>query len=51
MLFHSKASLITEASDGVNAFVGMMISLIVGSPKVTLIDEPEAFYIHPYAQS
>ncbi|MEF4794063.1 AAA family ATPase [Escherichia coli] len=46
VLFHSKASLITEASDGVNAFVGMMISLIVGSPKVTLIDEPEAF-LHP----
>ncbi|WNY84218.1 ATP-binding protein [Cronobacter dublinensis] len=46
VLIHSKASLITEASDGVNAFVGMMISLIVGSPKVTLIDEPEAF-LHP----
>ncbi len=44
--FHSKALLISNASDGVNAFVGMMISLIVGSPKVTLIDEPEAF-LHP----
>lgn len=46
VLFHSNATLISEASDGVNAFVGMMISLIVGSPKITLIDEPEAF-LHP----
>lgn len=44
--FHSKARLISESSDGVNAFTGMMISLIAGSPKVTLIDEPEAF-LHP----
>ncbi|PYG48739.1 putative AbiEii toxin of type IV toxin-antitoxin system [Pantoea sp. AG1095] len=44
--FHSKARLISEFSDGVNAFTGMMISLIAGSPKVTLIDEPEAF-LHP----
>ncbi|MBK0124626.1 ATP-binding protein [Pantoea sp. S61] len=44
--FHSKATLVSEASDGVNAFIGMMISLIAGSPKVTLIDEPEAF-LHP----
>lgn len=44
--FHSKSLQISEASDGVNAFVGMMISLIAGTPKVTLIDEPEAF-LHP----
>jgi len=44
--FHSKAVPIIDASDGVNAFVGMMISLIAGTPKVTLIDEPEAF-LHP----
>ncbi|AIU72329.1 hypothetical protein AT03_07965 [Hafnia alvei FB1] len=48
--FHSQATLISEASDGVKAFVGMMITLIAGSPKITLIDEPEAF-LHPSLSS
>lgn len=44
--FHSEATLISEASDGVKAFVGMLTTLIAGEPKITLIDEPEAF-LHP----
>jgi energy-coupling factor transporter ATP-binding protein EcfA2 len=44
--FHSQASLISDASDGVKAFVGMLTTLIAGEPKITLIDEPEAF-LHP----
>ena len=44
--FHSKATLINEASDGVKAFVGMLTTLVAGEPKITLIDEPEAF-LHP----
>lgn len=44
--FHRDATLISEASDGVKAFVGMLTTLIAGEPKITLIDEPEAF-LHP----
>ncbi|CAI0758023.1 ATP-dependent nuclease [Serratia fonticola] len=44
--FHGEANLVTEASDGVKAFIGMMSTLIASKPKVTLIDEPEAF-LHP----
>jgi hypothetical protein len=44
--FHAAASLLSEASDGVKAFVGMLTTLIAGEPNVTLIDEPEAF-LHP----
>lgn len=44
--FHSEATLINDASDGVKAFVGMLTTLIAGEPKITLIDEPEAF-LHP----
>ncbi len=44
--FHSAAPLLSEASDGVKAFVGMVTTLIAGEPKVTLVDEPEAF-LHP----
>lgn len=44
--FHAAASLISEASDGVKAFVGMLTTLIAGEPHITLIDEPEAF-LHP----
>jgi hypothetical protein len=35
--------LIDEYSDGVKAFVGMMIEIIAGNPEILLIDEPEAF--------
>lgn len=44
--FHHEATEITDASDGVKAFVGMLSTIIAGDPKVTLIDEPEAF-LHP----
>ena len=44
--FHREATLISDASDGVKAFVGMLTTLVAGEPKVTLIDEPEAF-LHP----
>lgn len=44
--FHKKATLIDEASDGVKAFSGILTTLLAGDPKITLIDEPEAF-LHP----
>jgi ABC-type cobalamin/Fe3+-siderophores transport system ATPase subunit len=44
--FHKQATLITESSDGVKAFVGIVSSIVGGDPKVTLLDEPEAF-LHP----
>lgn len=44
--FHANATLLSEASDGVKAFVGMLTTLMAGEPNVTLIDEPEAF-LHP----
>ncbi len=44
--FHANAVEISEASDGVKAFVGMLSTVIAGEPKVSLIDEPEAF-LHP----
>lgn len=44
--FHADAAEISDASDGVKAFVGMITTLIAGEPKVSLIDEPEAF-LHP----
>ena len=44
--FHKNALDITQASDGVKAFTGIMTTIIAGDPKVILIDEPEAF-LHP----
>ena len=44
--FHSKATPIDIASDGVKAFTGMITEMIAGDPSVLLIDEPEAF-LHP----
>lgn len=44
--FHAQAHPISEASDGVKAFVGMLATIVAGDPKITLIDEPEAF-LHP----
>ncbi|MDD2582007.1 MAG: AAA family ATPase [Desulfuromonadaceae bacterium] len=44
--FHGDATLISDASDGVKAFVGMLTTLVAGEPKIMLIDEPEAF-LHP----
>ncbi|WP_343048264.1 ATP-dependent nuclease [Pseudomonas reactans] len=44
--FYGNAGLISEASDGVKAFTGIITELIAGDPKVLLVDEPEAF-LHP----
>lgn len=44
--FHKRAILISDASDGIKAFCGIMATLLAGDPKITLIDEPEAF-LHP----
>lgn len=48
--FHSEATAIDQFSDGVKAFVGILTSIIAGEPKITLIDEPEAF-LHPSLSS
>ncbi|MDX9975174.1 MAG: ATP-binding protein [FCB group bacterium] len=44
--FHKAAVDIRNASDGVRAFTGIITTILAGDPKVTLIDEPEAF-LHP----
>lgn len=44
--FHRKALHITEFSDGIKAFVGIISEVIAGDPRVVIIDEPEAF-LHP----
>lgn len=46
MEFHAAASQIENSSDGVKAFVGIVMELYAGDPKVLLVDEPEAF-LHP----
>ncbi len=44
--FHAGAQVISEASDGVKAFTGIVTEVMAGDPRVILIDEPEAF-LHP----
>lgn len=44
--FHSKAIHIKDASDGVQAFVGILCAVLSGDYRAILIDEPEAF-LHP----
>jgi AAA domain, putative AbiEii toxin, Type IV TA system len=44
--FHGKAIHIKEASDGVQAFVGIVCAVLSGDYRAILIDEPEAF-LHP----
>jgi hypothetical protein len=44
--FHRKALYIKEASDGVQAFVGIVCAVLSGDYRAILIDEPEAF-LHP----
>lgn len=44
--FHGKALHIKEASDGVQAFVGILTAVRTGDYRSILIDEPEAF-LHP----
>lgn len=41
-----KARGMEAVSDGVKAFTGILLQVSVGSPKVIIIDEPEAF-LHP----
>ncbi|MFV8356225.1 ATP-dependent nuclease [Flavobacterium sp. XS1P32] len=44
--FHKKGLLIENTSDGVKAFTGIITTILAGDPKISLIDEPEAF-LHP----
>ncbi len=44
--FHGRAQHIKEASDGVQAFVGIVCAVLSGDYRAILIDEPEAF-LHP----
>lgn len=44
--FHKDATYIKDASDGVQAFVGIITALLSGDYKLFLVDEPEAF-LHP----
>lgn len=44
--FHSKAQYIKDASDGVQAFTGIVMAVCSGEFHTILVDEPEAF-LHP----
>ncbi|HVA69242.1 MAG TPA: AAA family ATPase [Candidatus Binataceae bacterium] len=44
--FHSRAAQISEFSDGVNAYTGLIAAVLSSDYRVVLIDEPEAF-LHP----
>lgn len=44
--FHGAATYIKEASDGVQAFIGILCAVLSGDYRAVLIDEPEAF-LHP----
>jgi hypothetical protein len=44
--FHRAATYIKDASDGVQAFVGILTAVLSGDFRSILIDEPEAF-LHP----
>src|SRR5262245_30394502 len=46
LAFHAAAEPISQTSDGVRAFSGMVAAVIEGDPKIILLDEPEAF-LHP----
>ena len=46
MKWRRDARPINQVSDGVRAFVGILLKLTVGDPNTFLIDEPEAF-LHP----
>lgn len=48
--FHKQAIEISQASDGVKAFTGIVTTILAGDPKIALIDEPEAF-LHPALSS
>lgn len=44
--FHGSASLVSDLSDGVQAFTGLVSAVLSLPHKILLIDEPEAF-LHP----
>lgn len=44
--FHSTAASISDLSDGVKAFTGLVSALISSDYRIMLVDEPEAF-LHP----
>lgn len=44
--FYSRAPLIQEYSDGIQAFVGLLVGAFHSAFKIVLVDEPEAF-LHP----
>lgn len=44
--FHSRGDDISNLSDGVKAFTGIITQVIAGDPLALMIDEPEAF-LHP----
>jgi hypothetical protein len=44
--FFRKAIPVDSMSDGVKAFVGIIIEMVAGDPGIILLDEPEAF-LHP----
>lgn len=44
--FHARSTHIKDSSDGVQAYVGIISSVVSGEFHTTLIDEPEAF-LHP----
>lgn len=49
LAFHRQTKLISEASDGIKAFVSLLCEVIVGEHQILLIDEPEAFLYPPLA--
>ena len=48
--FHRNNLPIESTSDGVKAFIGLIISIIADDPKIITLDEPEAF-LHPSLSS
>lgn len=44
--FHAQAQLISEFSDGVKAYTGLIAALLSSDFRVILVDEPDAF-LHP----
>ena len=48
--FHKKSTHISQYSDGVQAFTGLILAIMVGNEKYIFIDEPEAF-LHPNLSS
>jgi predicted ATPase len=48
--FYADSIHIKDASDGIQAFIGVTLSLVVGGQELLLIDEPEAFLHPPLAE-